>query len=33
MQRQADEQQGADQLGKKASHTWHPYDWNPKEVE
>jgi hypothetical protein len=24
MQREADEQQGADQLGKKASHTWHP---------
>ena len=23
MQREADEQQGADQLGKKASHTWH----------
>ena len=24
MQREADEQQGADQLGKKASYTWHP---------
>jgi hypothetical protein len=24
MQREADEQQGADQLGKNASHTWHP---------